>query len=266
MVRKDYKDVILNTGRTWGSVARKNQRVKDDDMDAQCAPMRNYKDRKQFGDRVTPLYRYLHKQVGRPWNKVYSELCKQTDPRSIRGFHLRSHIDDIVVPNDRVIKTDKGYRELSRWAFRSNDGVVSFSKDALFVDDNGMLRAPKRHEMIGKRDYQKISERRNKTFIRVTETSAHIYFSDQWWHVEWINYNDFDEKRSTRFDKHRLACKRFLMRDRTMEEYRLVNRDEIHWDEAYIVRTQTSDNLLLIYPTVKRQLSKHDVRKFGLAA
>ena len=44
------------------------------------------------GDRTAPLFRYLRKQAGRPWVKVHSELSRAFDKRSLRGFHLHSHI------------------------------------------------------------------------------------------------------------------------------------------------------------------------------
>jgi len=36
----------------------------------------NHRGGKQFTDVLGPLYRYLLKQVGRPWDKVYSEIAQ----------------------------------------------------------------------------------------------------------------------------------------------------------------------------------------------
>lgn len=47
---------------------------------------------KEFTDVLTPLQRYLRKQVGRPWNDVYSELAHTLDKRSLTGLHIWTHI------------------------------------------------------------------------------------------------------------------------------------------------------------------------------
>lgn len=51
---------------------------------------------KQFNEHLRPLERYLHKQVNRPWNKVYGEICQQFDRRSALNDHILSHVEDYV--------------------------------------------------------------------------------------------------------------------------------------------------------------------------
>lgn len=53
-------------------------------------------DAKSFTDVLGPLYHYLDKQVGRPWNKVYSELCEFLDKRKVTHAHVFTHIDQHV--------------------------------------------------------------------------------------------------------------------------------------------------------------------------
>lgn len=47
---------------------------------------------KEFSDLLGPLRGYLRKQVGRPWNKVYSELSQHLDKRSVSGRHIWTHV------------------------------------------------------------------------------------------------------------------------------------------------------------------------------
>jgi hypothetical protein len=49
-------------------------------------------DAKEFSDLISPLQAYLRKQVGRPWNKVHSELSAKLDKRSLTGRHIWQHI------------------------------------------------------------------------------------------------------------------------------------------------------------------------------
>ena len=47
---------------------------------------------KSFSDLLGPARRWTHKQVGRPWTKVYSELCGTLDKRKTTHAHVIEHI------------------------------------------------------------------------------------------------------------------------------------------------------------------------------
>jgi hypothetical protein len=47
---------------------------------------------KEFSDLLGPLRRYLRKQVGRPWDKLWSEITQTLDSRSLTGQHIFDHI------------------------------------------------------------------------------------------------------------------------------------------------------------------------------
>lgn len=47
---------------------------------------------KEFSDQINPLKRYLRSCLGRPWNKVHSELSEKLDRRSISGSHIWDHV------------------------------------------------------------------------------------------------------------------------------------------------------------------------------
>lgn len=51
---------------------------------------------KYFNDNLEPLIRYLGKNTRRPWNKVYSELCRKLDKTTVSGLHVFNHIFDYV--------------------------------------------------------------------------------------------------------------------------------------------------------------------------
>jgi hypothetical protein len=51
---------------------------------------------KQFGEHLSPLRRFLEKQVGRPWNAVHAEICKGLHANSTLHVHVRSHVRDFV--------------------------------------------------------------------------------------------------------------------------------------------------------------------------
>lgn len=50
---------------------------------------------KDLSDNIGPVKRYLRSQVGRPWNKIYSEIKKAVPP-GMHGDHIWGHIKGIV--------------------------------------------------------------------------------------------------------------------------------------------------------------------------
>ena len=51
---------------------------------------------KFLNEHLGPLRRYLDKQVGRPWDQVYSEICAHIDRSSAVQDHVRDHVDGYV--------------------------------------------------------------------------------------------------------------------------------------------------------------------------
>ncbi len=80
---------------------------------------------KDFSDLLGPLKKYLRKQVGRPWDKVYSELSETLDKRSLSGIHIWGHVRDEVATNCYVGVSGKIW-EITRY------GSV-FEASGLFV-------------------------------------------------------------------------------------------------------------------------------------
>lgn len=76
-----------------------------------------------FGDRLSPLWGFLKKNAGRPWDEVYSEICQHADNRSIRGYHVREHVQDYV--------TGSGGQDYPNRYWRRSD--------PFWVDDEGIL-------------------------------------------------------------------------------------------------------------------------------
>jgi hypothetical protein len=59
-------------------------------------PYRVGDERKQFNEHLSPLRRFLEKQVGRLWDEVYSEICKGLRVDSVLHAHVRGHVHDFV--------------------------------------------------------------------------------------------------------------------------------------------------------------------------
>jgi hypothetical protein len=55
-----------------------------------------YQSRKWLNENLSPLKRFLGSQIGRPWNKVYSELSQGIDRRNTVQEHIYAHIEQFV--------------------------------------------------------------------------------------------------------------------------------------------------------------------------
>jgi hypothetical protein len=131
-MREDMAKVIVERPRIKPRNARKGRSGAIDDLPHREGMRRGHQLRgetKSFNDNLAPLRRYLEAQVGRPWNKVYSEIAAGHHVDSTVQHHLRGHLRDFVDVAPR--------RGLSGWdrAFRSGLWI-----QPLYVDPvNGLL-------------------------------------------------------------------------------------------------------------------------------
>src|SRR5579872_4750253 len=58
-----------------------------------CARTYGYR---ELNENLAPLRRYLHSQVGRSWDKVFSEICSKIDARNSVQRHIHQHIDQFI--------------------------------------------------------------------------------------------------------------------------------------------------------------------------
>ena len=51
---------------------------------------------RELNENLAPLRRYLHSQVGRPWNRVFSEICSRIDRRNPVQRHIHQHLGQFI--------------------------------------------------------------------------------------------------------------------------------------------------------------------------
>lgn len=103
--------------------------------------------RRRFNEHLNPLKGIINKNVGRPWNKVYSELCAVFDKRSVINQHIMDHLDDYVDTKHIVVKEGKLF-EQSHYNYGSKypDGLIPLNKSSIqwYVDPrDGILKENK---------------------------------------------------------------------------------------------------------------------------
>lgn len=89
---------------------------------------------REFDDRLNPILRWLEAQVGRPWNKVHSEIAEKFDGRTLAGRHVLGHVRGFVTKLEAHV--------LAGWRYRVDR---KFFPGELYIDQRGFLRQePKR--------------------------------------------------------------------------------------------------------------------------
>jgi len=64
-------------------------------------------DRKNLNENLSPLKKYLLSQVGRPWDKVYSEIRKNISMDNVVQRHITEHLFQYVKKNVRIEEDGK---------------------------------------------------------------------------------------------------------------------------------------------------------------
>jgi hypothetical protein len=59
--------------------------------------------RKHFSEHLGPLRRFLDSNVGRPWDKVYSEICRHVDRGNVVQKHILTHLFEYVAVHTVLI-------------------------------------------------------------------------------------------------------------------------------------------------------------------
>jgi hypothetical protein len=111
-MRKDMSKVIVERPRLGRAVAGKKpgrtRALVDDDGEPIRAvksvrePPSRERKTKHLNETLNPLKRYLASNVGRPWNKIYSEISEHLKPTSTVQQHVRDHLDDFVATKTRM--------------------------------------------------------------------------------------------------------------------------------------------------------------------
>jgi hypothetical protein len=137
---------------------------------------------KTLNEHLRPLERYLHSQVNRPWDKVYSEIRQGIDTRSAIGLHVMQHLEDFVSVRT-YIEDGKVYAH-ERWS--RNPQVVS----GLYVHPvTGLLRfAPQRR----RNGWRAVWDREDElNFVAMSETLEYEKIEGLWFRMEY-HFNDLE--------------------------------------------------------------------------
>lgn len=119
-----YKDRVDHHERAFRNETRVSlHRVTANDADEASLPILHPKSKRgNQTDKLRPVWRMLDTYVGRPWAKVFAEICEKFDGRTLAGRHvLHDHIMQSIDPHAYVVRS---------WYF----------KNTYYVDPHGIFR------------------------------------------------------------------------------------------------------------------------------
>lgn len=202
-MRKDMSKVIVERprkGRAWADLRTGRSRALVDDegepIKAKGArePKKPQPKTKMLNETLNPLKRYLASNVGRPWNKVYSEISEHLKPSSTVQQHVRDHIEDFVAIKTRmksgvVMVTQRFGGE------RPLDEVWSY----FYVHPkSGLLRKNDKRKTWSarQRDARMAADKERAARMRVIDakTQLHKLRDGVWWEVKLGKIGDGREK------------------------------------------------------------------------
>lgn len=116
-MRKDMFKVIVERPRRRGGWQKNGREANMDleDLPSRQSMRRKHRDRKELNENLKPLERYFKSQIGRPWDKVFSEVCEHIDVNSTVQQHVRQHIKDLVHLNVGRDEDGKVVDKRHRW-------------------------------------------------------------------------------------------------------------------------------------------------------
>jgi hypothetical protein len=183
-MREDMYKVIVERPRRGKSSDAIGARLRRDFDGPMQLGMRAGYGQPQLNENLAPLRRYLHAQIGRPWNKVFSEICAGIDRRSTVQQHIHQHIDDFIA-TDVDVRDGRLVDLGGRWGFLRPDSGVS---QELYVDPHtGLIRRNKLYGSWRRR----VAERRRReqleiaTRRRIVDERTQLLLLDEvWFRVE----------------------------------------------------------------------------------
>lgn len=255
-MREDMYKVIVERPRRRKDGGAYVARCRDDLEGPMKLGMRTGYGCRSLNENLAPLRRYLRAQVGRPWNKVFSEICAAIDRRNTVQQHIHQHVRDFIATDVEV----RDGRLVDLADFRGYGARGALFQE-LYVDPNsGLIRLNK-----GYRSWRRgAAERRRREQAEVDarrrvvdERTLLLRIDDVWFRVVVdvlpevrVVETSVDGKRR----EHATAESRYdvVLRQTTS---RVMRADSERY-ELYGSRD--------LYAVSKRQLSKRELKVYGL--
>lgn len=187
-MREDMDKVIVERPRRGGGVQGDGRKWRNSrERGSHLGMKRGYAYTKGLNENLAPLRRWLHKQVHRPWDKVYAELCSGIDRRSTVQAHIFEHIDQFVV-RDAVMRDGEVLVRASWWGRGDRVPLQEASSVELFVHPvTGILLPNRRIAQARQRERDARTGQRGKkpeaSFIVIDDLTQWHCVNGDWFEI-----------------------------------------------------------------------------------
>lgn len=307
-MRKDINKLLCERERrphaTYGpyrnmkrfSVARHDQEELSD-LPQREGMKKRHKD-KSFNENLNPLYGFIHKNVGKKWDDVYSEICSSFDKRKVINQHILLHLFQYVETNCKV--DDHGIYVVGSYIYGNKHEYLEQSRRVeYYVDPTTGILCRNSHYKTWKQESRerKEKEQREKDAVhRVLAPNVVAHkFNGLWYKFDHIDcpspqkYKVFSRPEDDNLDCHHYGGKGMAEADDHAIEKQILTYciDQLHEGLAaefrgkrnrgdpqlraldikhpiHLCNDGTKKTAGLKYHTNKKALSKKELKKYNL--
>lgn len=249
-MRNDMYKVIVERPRRGGCTTYGWRQLRDiEESPRQEGLRKRHQDRKWLNENLRPLERFLASQAGRPWSKVYAEICEHIDRRNTVQQHIHEHLSGFVAM--KVAAFDGVLCYERHWS--GFEPLEKYWAPALYVDPvTGLLRFNRLREKARRQDRDSRLRKANSVPPHRRELDAMHQLhriNGIWYWVELASIEDADSDRSPAYDVLRRIepgkCPKAADKKGVTSNRTLFGRDDV-------------------YACRKRQLSARELREHNL--
>lgn len=155
---------------------------------------------KGFKDKLSPMYRWIEAQVGRPWSEVRSEIFQKFDTRTTAGRHIT--FDHLLAS---IVETDSGFDNRGYIVNPDIETIEkrryqSFGHHEYYVNDDGILcKSDHDYRILRRQRYQLFSEQNYRNVVKwldnrmISEKGGHLFWhlsTEGIWQATWFDPNN----------------------------------------------------------------------------
>lgn len=122
---------------------------------------------KSFSDLLSPLRRYLRSNVGRSWDKVYSEMKQHLDSRKTTGQHIFDHVKWEVAQDCYIGKDGKVYQQSRSWRQHPVEGLYVHPRTKLLCWKQPQRRRQERLAREAQKEITRIPINGYRSYIKL---------------------------------------------------------------------------------------------------
>ena len=185
-MRHDMDRVLVTRPRIGGKVRRKGRAYPMEHLPSRVGMKRALAfakaDTKTLNEHLQPLRRYLHGQVGRPWDRVWSDIAAGLRATSTVQQHVRDHVFDFVARDVFLRGREPWLREFG------SERPLRESYHELWVDPRSGILRHNRHRVTWRQRQRERHEAAERTLrARMVpgkgDVQYHLLADGAWWAV-----------------------------------------------------------------------------------